>query len=138
VDLAVILALDPRLRRLVELVEREALDALDHRDQALLERLPEFLLLAVLLGAVLEGQLVQDAEAREAAAGLLGLHRRAVVAHLPPRQPALHDRLHQAVAQRLRVLVPVPLHVAGEPRVVVEHGEALRQDQFAARRHHAP
>lgn len=49
-------------------------------------------------------------------------HEKRSVGHHPPHQAALHDRLRGAVAQRLGVLVPVPLHVAREPRVVVHWG----------------
>src|SRR5690606_37925731 len=48
----VVLALDPRLRRLVQPIERKIGAAFKHRHQARLDQIPERLLLAVLIGRV--------------------------------------------------------------------------------------
>ena len=50
VELAIVLVLDPSLRRLIEECEGEIGHVLEHGDQPALDRSPEGLLLAVLIG----------------------------------------------------------------------------------------
>src|SRR5258705_8180433 len=59
-DLAVVLVLDPGLRRLVEDRKREIRDILQHGDQPPLNRTPERLLFGILVGAVGQRCLGQD------------------------------------------------------------------------------
>src|SRR5467141_4590701 len=87
-DLAVVLVLDPGLRRLVEDRKREIGDILQHGDQPPLNRTPERLLFGILVGAVGQRCLVQDAEPREPFGDLGGRHGRAVVAQAGARQAA--------------------------------------------------
>ena len=79
VNRAVVLDLHPRLGRFVEKRERQLGDALEHRHEPTLERSPERLLLAVLVGAVGKRPLVDDSQAQEPFGDFLGHHRRAVV-----------------------------------------------------------
>ena len=134
-----VLLLDPRLRRAVEQLEGELGLALEHGHEAPLDLGPEVLLLAVLLGGVRQRQVLDDAEALEALDGLGGDHRRAVVAEQRARQAALLERLREAVDERLGVLVvQVPLHVAAEPRAVVEDAEQIRGLPLPRRGEHVP
>jgi hypothetical protein len=80
----VVLKLDPRLGGLVEQLQGELLAALEHRHQSALHRGPEGLLLGILIRAVGERGLVQDAEVMEPLADLLGHHGTAVVGHQSP------------------------------------------------------
>src|SRR5580658_6728200 len=62
VPLAVIVLLHPGLRRLVEPSHGEIVDALEHGHQPALDRSPEDLLLAVLIGRIRQRGLMNDAE----------------------------------------------------------------------------
>jgi hypothetical protein len=70
----VVLHLDPGLGGLVEQGEAEIGDAFEHGHQASFELAPEGLLLAVLIGRVRQGRVVDHAEAGETAARLGGEH----------------------------------------------------------------
>ena len=71
-------------------------------------------------------RLMDDAEACEALGELGGDHRRAVVTHECAWQAALLDRLCEPMHQLLGGLVPVPLDVTGESRVVIDDAEQQR------------
>ena len=79
--------------------------------------------LAVLIRAVRHGLGMDDAEAVQSLLDLAGGHRRTVVGHQRPGQPALHQRLAQPVDEDLGGLGEVPLEVAAEAGVVVEEAE---------------
>ena len=136
VALAVVVLLDPRLRRLVEPGQGEVVDALEHGHQPALDRCPKNLLLAVLVGGVRECRLMKDTEPGETFADLGGRHRTAVVAHRGARQAALLHRLRQTVRNGLGRFHQIPLQMAGQPRAVVEHPEQDRGAPFTARCQH--
>ncbi len=123
---AVVLDLHPRLGHLVEPIERQLGDAVEHRHEPSLECAPERLLLAVLVGAVGQRPLVDDAQAQQPFGDFLGHHGRAVIGQESPRQPAFLDRLGESVDQVLGGLTEVPLDVAAEPRVVIEDAQRDR------------
>ena len=129
---AVVLDFHPRLGRFVEQLERQLGDAVEHLHQPPLERSPERLLLAVLIGAVGERPLVDDSQAQETFGDFLGHHRRAVVGQERTRQTALLDRLGESVHQVLRGLREVPLDVAAQSRVVIEDAQRDRPQPLAA------
>ena len=101
VDLAVVLVLDPGLGRLVEGRKREVGHVLQHGDQPALDRAPERLLLGILVRAVGQRGLVQDAEPGETLGDLGGRHGCAIVAQAGTRQAALLERLRQAMGDVL-------------------------------------
>ena len=129
---AVVLDLHPRLGRFVEELERQLGDAVEHRHQPALERPPERLLLAVLVGAVGERPLVDDSQAEQTLGDFLGHHRRAVIGQEGPGQAAFLDRLGESVHQVLGGLGEVPLDVAAESRVVIEDAQRDRAEPLAA------
>ena len=93
VELAVVVVLDPGLRRLVENGQRQIGHVLQHGDQPALDGAPECLLLCVLIRAVGQRGLVQDAEPGEALGDLGRRHCGAVVAQRRAWQTALLERL---------------------------------------------
>ena len=96
----------------------------EHRHQPALDLGEEDLLLAVLLGRLRQRGVVLDRQALEALGSLGGEHGRAVVAEQAARQAALREGLAQAMDEALGVTVAdVPLQVAAQARVVVDHGE---------------
>ena len=107
-------------------VERQLGDAVEHLHQPPLERPPERLLLAVLVGAVGERPLVDDSQAQQTFGDFLGHHRRAVVGQEGTWQAAFLDRLGEAVHQVLGGLREVPLDVAAQSRVVIEDAQRDR------------
>ena len=138
VDLAVVLVLDPGLRRLVQERPGQVGHMLQHGDQPALDRPPERLLLGILVRAIRERRLVQDAEPGQPSRDLGGGHGGAVVAQRRTRQAALLERLAQAMGDDLGALGQIPLQMAGEARAVVEHAEQDRREPLAARRQHLP
>ncbi len=132
-----VLVLDPGLRGTIEQLEGELLVALEHGHEAALDLRPEDLLLAVLLRCLRQRRVLLDGETLEPLARLGGNHGRAVVAEQGARQPALLEALAEAVDEALGVFVAeVPLGVAAQARVVVEHGEQRRVPALAAGREH--
>ena len=127
---------DPCLRCLVEEVQREFRDAFEHLHQPPLERRPEHSLLAVLIGTVGQGPLVDDPQPQEPFGHLVGDHRPAVVAHQRPEQAAFLDALREPVRQVLGGFRQIPLQVAAEPRAVVEDAQGQRLLPLAAGREH--
>jgi len=131
--LAIVLVLRPGLGRLVEHGEREVRHVLQHGDQPAFDRAPERLLLGVLIGAVRQRGLVQDAEPSQTFGDLRRRHRSAVVAQRGARQAALLERLRQPMRDVLGGLRQVPLQVTGQPRAIVENAEQDRRAPLAAR-----
>jgi hypothetical protein len=84
------------------------------------------LLLPVLIGTPGQDEFVEDAQSFQSLSGFKGDHGRAVVAHQGPGQSALLKRLTEAVAQLLGPLGEVPLGMAGQPRMIVEHPQEQR------------
>ena len=123
---AVVFPLDPGLGGGIEQVQRQFRLAVEHRHQAALDARPEHLLLGVLVGAVGQGGLVQDAQAGQPAGELAGQHGGAVVRHQCARQAPLLQCLAEAVRQGFRGLVEIPLGMAGEAGMVVEDAEQHR------------
>src|ERR1700687_1199773 len=136
VSLAVVVLLDPGLRRLVEPAQGEIVDALEHGHQSALDRSPENLLLTVLIGRIRQRRLMKNAEPGETFADLGRRHCAAVVADGSARQAALLHRLRQAVRDVRSTLRQIPLQMAGQPRVIIEHAEEDRRAPFAAWRQH--
>jgi len=122
-DRAVVLELDPGLRRLVEERQGQLALSLEHRHEPALDLRPEGFLLGVLLGVIGQRGVVQDAEPFEAldhlGAGLCA----AVVGHDRARKTALENRLRQTVDRGLRRLDQIPLQVAEQARPVVDAPE---------------
>ena len=116
VGLAVVLVLDPGLGGLVQEAQGQVRHVLQHGDQPALDRAPERLLLGVLIGAVGQRGVVQDAETGEPLGDLRGRHRGAVVAQRGARQAALLERLAEPVRDDLGGLGQIPLQVTGEAR----------------------
>ena len=81
---------------------------------------------------------MKDAEPGETFGDLGGGHGGAVVAQRRARQPALLERLRQAVGDVLGGLGQIPLQMTGQPRAVIEHAEQDRRHPFAARGQHLP
>ena len=77
---AVVLVLGPGLGGLVQEAQGEVRHVLQHGDQPALDRAPERLLLGVLIGAVGQRGMVQDAQTGEPLRDLRGCHCGAVVA----------------------------------------------------------
>ncbi len=63
---------------------------------------------------------MEDAQRMHSGGEFLGLHRRAVIAHQGARQPALVQRLPQAMDQGLGGLIEVPLQMADQAGVIVD------------------
>ena len=99
---AMVVALKPRDGGIVERLQGERLDALEHRHEAAFDRGPQDFLLAVLIRGVGERGRMDDAEPVQPLPDLPGRHRRAVVGHQRPRQAALHEGLAKARARRPR------------------------------------
>ena len=87
-------------------------------------------------GRIWQRRLMKDAEPGETFGDLGRRHGRAVVAHGGTRQAALQHRLRQAVRDVLRGFGKIPLQMADQPRMVIEHAEQHRCSPFAARRQH--
>ena len=79
---------------------------------------------------------MQNAEPGETFADLGRSHCAAVVADGSARQAALLHRLRQAVRDVRSILRQIPLQMAGQPRVIIEHTEEDRRAPFAAWRQH--
>ena len=126
VFLVVVFLLDPGLRGEVQLLQGEVRLTFEHGHQPGLELSPEAFLLGILVWAVGQGSLVQDAQTGQPLDELVGHHGCAVIGHDGPRQPSLHDRLRDAVHQRGSGLVEEPLQVADQPRMVVHNAEQQR------------
>jgi len=139
VDRAVILLLDPRLRRGVEQVEREVRDTFEHGHEAALDQGPEVLLFGILFGAVREREILKDTQPLMAFDGLRGFHGGAPVAERRPRQLALLESLTETVDEILRILsIQIPLRVTTHPRAVVEYTEEIRRLPLPGRGEHLP
>ena len=123
VGLAVVLVLDPGLGGLVQERQGQVRHMLQHGDQPALDRAPERLLLGILIGAVRQRGVVQDAQPREPLGDLRRRHRGAVVAERRAWQAALLERLAEPVRDDLGGLGQIPLQVTGKPRSVVEDAE---------------
>ena len=124
VEGAVILLLDPRLGSPVEQFEGELRFPFGHRHESPLDAGPEVLLFAILLRAIRQRQIVEDAESLAALDRLCGLHRSTVVTEDPSRHFALLESLTETVDELLGVLsVQVPLRVAAHARAVVERAK---------------
>ena len=136
VPLAVIVLLNPGLRRLVEPGQGEVIDTLEHGHQPAFDRCPENLLLAVWHRGIWQRGLMKDAEPGETFGDLDRRHRAAVVAHGGTWQAALLHRLRQTVRDVLGALRQIPLQMAGQSRAIIEHAEQDRRAPFAARRQH--
>ena len=89
----VVLDLHPGLHRFVEEGERQLRVAVQHRQQPPLDRPPEGLLLAVLVGAIRQGPLVNDPQAQQTLRDFIGHHGRAIIGHQRPGQATLLKRL---------------------------------------------
>jgi len=124
----VVVPLHPGLGGIVERPEGELVFVLEHGEQAVLDVEPEVLLLGVLVGRVWQCGSVDDAEASQALNGLVGQHRTAVVGHQRPRKSPLLDGLREPMGEALGAFAAVPLNVAGQARVVVEHAQHLGPD----------
>jgi hypothetical protein len=139
VDRAVVLLLDPRLGGPVEQLQGEHRLALEHGHEAVLDPGPEVLLLGVLLGAVGQGRVVQDAEPLQPLDHLGGGHRAAAVTDRGAWHLALLDPLAEAVDQILGVLlVLVPLRVGAHARAVVEDAEQMGGLELSGGGDHLP
>ena len=79
---------------------------------------------------------MKDAEPGETFGDFGRRHGRAVVAHGGTRQAALQHRLRQAVRYVLSILGQIPLKMADQSRMVIEHAEQHRCSPFTARRQH--
>ena len=79
---------------------------------------------------------MQDAQGVQSGGELLGLHRRAVVAHQRPRQPALLQRLPEAMHQGLGGLVQIPLQMADQAGVIVDDRQQQRRGPDAGAGEH--
>ena len=75
---------------------------------------------------------MDDPQAEQPFGDFVGHHGRAVVGQEGTGQPALLDRLGEAVHEVLGGLGGVPLDVAAEPRVVVEDAQGDRAEPLAA------
>ena len=122
---SVVVPLDPSLGGGVQQRQGQLGLSLEHGQEAPLDLAPEGLLLAVLLGRLWKGGVVDDAQSLEALPRLGRQHRGAVVRQQRPGQASLLDRLRQPVAERLCRLGEVPLQVAAQPGVVVEDPEQV-------------
>ena len=98
-DAAVVFLLDPSLGGAVEQLERELGLALEHGHEPAFDDGPEGLLLAVLLGSLRQGGVLQDRQSLEPLACLGGEHGGAVVAEHRARQAAFLEGLTQAMHQ---------------------------------------
>jgi hypothetical protein len=127
VHAAVVLAFDPGERRVVEHLERQRLDALEHGQQAALDLGPEDLLLGILIGRVRQRGLVHDAEAREPLGDLRGGLGAAVVGQQGSWQAARLQRLRQTVDEALGVLGQIPLGVTAQMEVGVPQRAHVRE-----------
>ena len=79
---------------------------------------------------------MDDPQSQQPFGHFLGDHRRAVVGQQRPGQTAFLDRLGEPVHEILGGLREVPLHVAAQPRVVVEDAQGDRALPLAAGREH--
>ena len=123
---AVGVLLHPSLGRLVEEPEPQRGHVAQQLQQPPLELGPEDLLLPVLVGRVRERRLVDDPQAGEPLAGLLGEHGGPVVGQERPREPPLQDGLGEAVHQARGRLGEVALEVAAQAGVIVEDRQRHR------------
>ena len=137
-DLAVVFQLDAGLRRLVEKLQGQLLDALEHGHQPSLDRGPEVLLLPVLVGRIRECSIMLDPKHFDALLELSRSHCGPTIRHRRPGQASLLDRLRIAVNQRIRRFVEVPLQVARQPRPVVEDPQELGGHPDRLRGHDLP
>lgn len=117
---AVVLNFHPGLGCFIEQFQGQVRNPVEHLHQPTLECAPERLLLPILIWAVRESLLVDDAQAQEPFGDFLGHHRCTVVGQERARQTAFLDRLGQSVHQILRRLRQVPLNVATQSRMVIE------------------
>ena len=129
---AVVLDFHPRLGCFVEEVERQFGDTVEHRHQPSFERPPKRFLLAVLVGAVRERLLVDNAEPQQPLGDFLGHHRGTVIGEQGPGQTAFLDRLGESVDEVLGGLGKVPLDMAAESRVVIKDAQRHRPEPLAA------
>src|SRR5271165_4539354 len=93
-------------------------------------------MLAIGVWGIWQRGLMKDAEPGETFGDLGRRHGRAVVAHGGARPATLLHRLRQAVRDVLSILRLIPLKMADQPRLVIEHAEQHRSSPFAARRQH--
>ena len=82
-----------------------------HGEQPALDLYPEDLLLAVLMGAVGQGVLLEDGQPRKALDDLASLHGGTIVVMDGPRQTAFEKRLAEAMTETLGGLGQIPLQV---------------------------
>jgi hypothetical protein len=95
-------------------------------------------LLGILVRAVRQRGLVQDAEAAEPLGDLGGRHGCAIVAQAGTRQAALLKRLRQAMRDDLGRLGQIPLQMTGKPGAIIQHAEQDRCLPLAACGEHLP
>ena len=133
---AVVFALDPGDGGVVELLQGERLDALQHGHEAALDGSPPDLALTVLIGGHDERRRMNNAKPVQSLLDFAGHHGRAVVGHQGPGQTPLHERLAEPVNEDLGGLRQVPLQMAAEPRMIVEEAQQDRRLPFAGRRQH--
>ena len=120
VDLAVVFHLDPGLGGVVELLQSEVSNALEHGKKPALYLAPKGLLLSILIRTERQRVFKKNAQASQTLFGLRRDHGRAVVPEDGPGELALLKTLAQTVAEFLGAFGQIPLGMAAKPGVVVE------------------